>query len=222
MMQTFVNVTANLMGGFRETLILFFYTLAFSLPLGLVIAFGSMSGWAPLRLLTRAFVWVIRGTPLMLQLIIVYYGPGLLWDMAFWGSSIEGRMIAAVAAFVINYACYFSEIYRGGIESIPRGQYEAGQVLGMTKGQIFFRVILLQVVRRILAPMSNEVITLVKDTALARFIGVIELIYIGQKYITASALLWPLFYTGVFYLLFSGLLTLLFRRWENRLRYFAV
>lgn len=221
-MQIFLDVTANLMDGFRETLILFFYTLVFSLPLGLVVAFGSMAKWAPLRLLTKTFVWVIRGTPLMLQLIIVYYGPGLAWDMAFWGSSIEARTTAAVAAFVINYACYFSEIYRGGIESISKGQYEAGQVLGMTKSQIFFRVVLLQVVRRILAPMSNEVITLVKDTALARIIGVVELIYIGQRYITASALLWPLFYTGIFYLLFSGLLTLLFRRWENRLRYFAV
>lgn len=221
-MQTFLDVTANLMDGFRETLILFFYTLVFSLPLGLVVAFGSMAKWAPLRLLTKTFVWIIRGTPLMLQLIIVYYGPGLAWDMAFWGSSIEARTTAAVAAFVINYACYFSEIYRGGIESISKGQYEAGQVLGMTKSQIFFRVVLLQVVRRILAPMSNEVITLVKDTALARIIGVVELIYIGQRYITASALLWPLFYTGIFYLLFSGLLTLLFRRWENRLRYFAV
>ena len=192
------------------------------LTLGLLTAIARLFGPKPLVAIARFYVWVIRGTPLMLQLIIVYYGPGLAWDMAFWGSSIEGRTIAAVAAFVINYACYFSEIYRGGIESIPRGQYEAGQVLGMTKSQIFFRVILLQVVRRILAPMSNEVITLVKDTALARIIGVIELIYIGQKYITASALLWPLFYTGVFYLLFSGLLTLLFRRWENRLRYFAV
>ncbi|MBQ3403899.1 MAG: amino acid ABC transporter permease [Oscillospiraceae bacterium] len=216
-METFINVSLNLLGGFRYTVLLFAYTLLIALPLGLIISFGSMSSFKPLRWLTRTFVWIIRGTPLMLQLIIVFYAPGLIW-----GISAFGRMEAAIIAFGINYSCYFSEIYRGGIEAIPKGQYEAGQVLGMKKGQIFLQIILLQVIKRILAPMSNEVITLVKDTSLARIIAITELIYIGQKYITASALLWPLFYTGVFYLVSCGLLTLLFQYTERKLKYFAV
>ena len=216
-MVSFINVTLNLLGGFKYTVLLFAYTLLIALPAGLIISFGSMSKFRPLRWLTRTFVWIIRGTPLMLQLIIVFYAPGLVW-----GVSAFGRMEAAIIAFAINYSCYFSEIYRGGIEAIPKGQYEAGQVLGMKKGQIFFQIILLQVFKRILAPMSNEVITLVKDTSLARIIAITELIYVGQKYITASALLWPLFYTGVFYLLSCGLLTLLFQYAERKLKYFAV
>ena len=210
----FLPVTLQLLAGFLETLKVFVLTLVFSIPLGLLVCFGSMSRFSPLRILTWGFVWVIRGTPLMLQLIIIFYGPGLMFDLP----SLP-RMTATVLAFSINYACYFSEIYRGGIESIPRGQYEAGQVLGMTKGQIFFRVVLLQVIKRILPSMSNEIITLVKDTALARTIGIYEIIWAGESFIK-KGLIWPLFYTGVFYLIFSGGLTVLFNRLEKKLDYF--
>ena len=210
----FLPVTLQLLVGFWETVKIFFLTLLFSLPLGLVVAFGTMSRFRPLRYLTRGFVWIIRGTPLMLQLILIFYGPGLLFDLPGMG-----RFTAVIVAFSINYACYFSEIYRGGIESIPRGQYEAGQVLGLTKSQIFFRVVLLQVIKRILAPMGNEFITLVKDTALARVIAIYEVTYIGESFIK-KGLVWPLFYTGVFYLLFSGVLTVLFNKLEEKLNYF--
>ena len=210
----FLPVTLELMRGFVETLKIFLWTLVFSLPLGLVVCFGSMSKFSLIRLPVRTFMWIIRGTPLMLQLILFFYGPGLLFELP----SME-RFPTVILAFSINYACYFSEIYRGGIESIPRGQYEAGQVLGLTRGQIFFKVVLLQVVKRILAPMSNEVITLVKDTTLARVIAIYEVTWMGQSFIK-KGLIWPLFYTGVFYLLFSGLLTVLFRRMEQKLDYF--
>ena len=210
----FLPVTMELLRGFWETVKIFFLTLAFSLPLGLVVAFGSMSRFRPLKRLTRWFVWVIRGTPLMLQLIVMFYGPGLLF-----GIHGLGRFEAVIVAFVINYACYFSEIYRGGIESIPQGQYEAGQVLGMTKSQIFFKVVLLQVIKRILPPMSNEFITLVKDTALARIISVYEIVYVGQSYIK-KGLMWPLFYTAAFYLLFNGVLMVLFEKLEKKMNYF--
>ncbi|MBQ7801031.1 MAG: amino acid ABC transporter permease [Oscillospiraceae bacterium] len=227
----FTQVTLELLGGFWETIKIFLLTLAFSIPLGLVVCFGSMnkwspfrrleagplhflSGWKPIRWLTRTFVWIIRGTPLMLQLIIIFYGPGLMF-----GLPSMPRMTATIVAFSINYACYFSEIYRGGIESISRGQYEAGQVLGMTKSQIFFRVVLLQVVKRIMAPMSNEIITLVKDTSLARIIGIYEIIWSGEQFIK-KGLIWPLFYTGAFYLIFSGALTILFGKLEKKLSYF--
>ena len=224
-------VTLQLLNGFWETFKIFLFTLLFSLPLGLVICFGSMSKWSPLRFLAgtklnilskwrpiqwfcRGLVWIIRGTPLMLQLMIIFYGPGLLFGM-----SAMPRLTATVVAFSLNYACYFSEIYRGGIESISQGQYEAGQVLGMTKSQIFFKIVLLQVIKRILAPVSNEVITLVKDTSLARVISVYEIIWAGESFIK-KGLLWPLFYTGVFYLLFNGILTILFSRLEKKLSYF--
>lgn len=210
----FLPVTLELLGGFWESLKVFLLTLAFSLPLGLVICFGSMSKFSPLKAAVRCFVWIIRGTPLMLQLIIIFYGPGLLFDMP-----AMPRFTATIVAFSINYACYFSEIYRGGIESIPRGQYEAGQVLSMTKGQIFFKIVLPQVVKRVMAPMSNEVITLVKDTSLARIIGIYEIIWAGESFIK-KGLLWPLFYTGAFYLLFSGVLTLLFGYIEKKLNYY--
>lgn len=210
----FVPVTLQLLQGFTETLKVFLLTLAFALPLGLIVSFGSMSKFTPLKALVKCFVWVIRGTPLMLQLIIIFYGPGLLFDLP-----AMPRFTATIVAFSINYACYFSEIYRGGIESISKGQYEAGQVLGMTKGQIFFRIVLPQVVKRIMAPMSNEVITLVKDTSLARIISVYEIIWAGESFIK-KGLLWPLFYTGAFYLLFNGLLTLLFGRIEKKLNYY--
>ena len=210
----FLPVTLQLLAGFGESLKIFLLTLLFALPLGLVICFGSMSRFSPLRKLIRCFVWIIRGTPLMLQLIIIFYGPGLMFDLP-----AMPRFTATIVAFTINYACYFSEIYRGGIESIPRGQYEAGQVLGMTKQQIFFRVVLLQVVKRVMAPMSNEIITLVKDTSLARIIGIYEIIWAGESFIK-KGLIWPLFYTGAFYLVFNGLLTILFSKLEEKLNYF--
>ena len=210
----FVPVTLQLLQGFGETLKVFILTLVFSIPLGLVICFGSMSKFTPLRLLTRAFVWIIRGSPLMLQLIIIFYGPGLMF-----GLPSMPRLTATLVAFSINYACYFSEIYRGGIESIPQGQYEAGQVLGLTKRQIFFQVVLLQVIKRIMAPMSNEIITLVKDTSLARIIGIYEIIWAGESFIK-SGLIWPLFYTGAFYLIFNGLLTVALGKLEKKLDYF--
>ena len=203
-----------LWGGFRTTLVLFALTLAFSLPLGLVVSFGSMSRFAPLRYVVKIIVWIIRGTPLMLQVIIIFYVPGIVF-----GAPISARFNAAIIAFTINYACYFSEIYRGGIESISRSQYEAGQVLGMTRVQIFFRVVLLQVVKRITAPMGNEIITLVKDTALARVVMVIEIIR-EAEFMASRGYIWPLFYTGAFYLAFVGILTLLFGYFEKRLDYF--
>ena len=231
-MDLFLQVTRDLLEGFGVTLQLFALTLVFALPLGLLFSFGSMSKFKPLKWLMKTFVWIIRGTPLMLQMIVIYYGPGLVGT---WAQGIENpnalvtwlaswsvfdRFVAVLIAFVINYACYFSEIYRGGIEGTPAGQYEAGQVLGMTKTQIFFRVVLLQVVKRILAPMSNEIITLVKDTSLARIIAVYEIIWAGQNYIKLEGLIWPLFYTGVFYLAFNGLLTILFNRAEKKLSYY--
>ena len=210
----FLPVTLQLLQGFWESLKIFSLTLLFSLPLGLVISFGSMSKFMPLRSAIRTFVWIIRGTPLMLQLIIIFYGPGLMF-----GLPAMPRFTATILAFSINYACYFSEIYRGGIESISKGQYEAGQVLGMTKQQIFFKVVLLQVIKRILPPMSNEIITLVKDTSLARIIGIYEIIWAGESFIK-KGLLWPLLYTGAFYLLFSGILTVLLGKLEKKLDYF--
>ena len=204
----------QLIQGLGVTVEIFFLTLIFSLPLGLLISFGRMSKKAVIRNISKIYISIMRGTPLMLQLIVVFYGPGLMF-----GLPSMGRFTAVILAFTINYACYFSEIYRGGIESIPRGQYEAGQVLGMTRSQIFFKVVLLQVVKRILPPMSNEVITLVKDTSLARIIAVYEIIYMGQSFIK-KGLIWPLFYTGAFYLVFSGLLTVLFGKLEKKLSYF--
>ena len=239
------SVTMSLLEGFGKTLEIFLLTLVLALPLGLIIAFGSMSKFKPVKFLSKTLVWVIRGTPLMLQLIVIFYGPGLIgsWaedfaaDTAFeqwlcsfdWFGGLIGwlskwecfdRFVAVVISFVINYACYFSEIYRGGIESIPKGQYEAGQVLGMTKTQVFFKVILLQVIKRIIPPMSNEIITLVKDTSLARTISVYEIIWNGQAFIKSDGLLWPLFYTGLFYLIFNGLLTVIFGKLEKKLDYF--
>ena len=214
-METILNVTLDLLAGFGTTLKLFGLTLLFALPLGLILSFCSMSKFKPLSALVKILIWIIRGTPLMLQIIVIFYGPGLLF-----GITGFDRFPAVLVAFVINYACYFSEIYRGGIESIPKGQYEAGQVLGMTKSQIFFKVVLLQVIKRIIPPMSNEIITLVKDTSLARTISVYEIIWNGQNYIKSAGLIWPLFYTGAFYLIFNGLLTVLFRKLEKKLDYF--
>lgn len=218
MLQTAIT---TLCGGFLKTLEIFAVTLLGALPLGLIIAFGSMSRFIPLKALIRTIVWIVRGTPLMLQLLIIYYGPGILFDNNIWGGGANGRLTAALAAFIINYACYFSEIYRGGIESISKGQIEAGQVLGMTRSQIFFKIVLLQVIKRIVPPMSNEIITLVKDTSLARIIAVYELIWAGQTFIKGAAIIWPLFMTGIFYLAFSGILTLLFGYIEKKLSYFS-
>ena len=237
----FLNVTISLLQSLAATMEIFFLTLLFSLPLGLVIAFGSMSKWAPLRFLlygqeapgalTRTLaafrpigtvcgilVWIIRGTPLMLQLIAVFYVPGLL-GCGLWGGPV-GRMSATVVTFTLNYACYFSVIYRGGIQGVSLGQREAGEVLGMTKRQIFFKVTLLQMIKRIVPPMSNEVINLVKDTSLARIIAVYELTFTGYSFMKSAGLIWPLFYSGAFYLLFVGVLTILFNRIERRLDYF--
>lgn len=216
----FLTVTWTLLGGFLQTLRLFALTLLFALPLGLVISFGSMSRLRVIKTPVRFIIWIIRGTPLMLQLLVIYYGPGIILHSNVWGSGDGGRFVAALVAFVINYSCYFSEIYRGGIQSIPVGQYEAGQVLGMTKHQIFYKIVLLQVIKRIVPPISNEVITLVKDTSLARVIAVYEIIWEGQSFIKGAGIIWPLFYTGVFYLVFSGLLTVLFGRIEKKLSYF--
>lgn len=212
---SFLEVTKQLADGFLTTLLIFGVTLVCSLPLGLVITFGSMSKIPPIKWLVKTFVWIIRGTPLMLQIIIVFYGPGLILG---WGAL--PRLMAVLIAFVINYACYFSEIYRGGIESIPKGQYEAGQVLGMTKKQIFFKIVLFQVIKRIVPPMGNEIITLVKDTSLARVIMVVELVQAAQNIVAQKAIIWPIFYVGAFYLLFSGLLTIALNKVEKKLNYY--
>lgn len=212
----FWSITLQLFEGFKANCYLFGITLLGALPLGLIISFGSMSHFFPLKALCRTFVWIIRGTPLLLQLFVVYYIPPMITEGTF---RIEDRMTAAVIAFIINYAAYFSEIYRGGIEGIPKGQYEAGYVLGMKKSQIFFKVVLLQVIKRIVAPMSNEIITLVKDTSLANFILVEDILKYANDF-RVQGLIWPVFYTGVFFLLFCGLLTIIFRFVERKLDFY--
>ncbi|MBQ3425631.1 MAG: amino acid ABC transporter permease [Clostridia bacterium] len=207
---------ASLFEGFGQNLLLFFVTLITAIPIGLVITYCSMSRFKPLMLLSRTFVWIIRGTPLMLQLFVVWFVPGLLFDV-----HMKSRMTAAMIAFSINYAAYFSEIYRGGIESIPKGQYEAGQVLGMTKAQVFFRVVLMQVIKRITAPMGNEFMTLVKDTSLARTIAVAEILMSAERF-TKQGVIWPLFATALFFLAMCGLLTLLLNHIEKKLSYYNV
>ncbi len=214
-------VLSKLSEGFMINVNVFLLTLLFSVPLGFVVAFGSMSKFKPLSILTKTFVWIIRGTPLMLQILIIFLGPGLLGFDNPWGSSTTGRLAAAVVAFSINYACYFSEIYRGGIESIPKGQTEAGQVLGMTPVQIFFKVKLLQLVKRIMPPMGNEIITLIKDTSLANVISNVEVIMAARTFST-QGLIWPFFTTALYFLVFVGALTLLFSFLEKKLDYFKV
>ena len=215
----FLEVTLELLKGFVTTCAIFGLTLVFSLPLGLLISFGSMSRFRPVKAVFKTFVWIIRGVPLMLQLFIVFYVPGFVF-----GTPITSRFVATIIAFAINYACYFSEIYRGGIESIPVGQYEAGQVLGMTKSQIFFKIKLLQMIKRIVPPMSNEIITLVKDTSLSRIIALQEIIWAGQAFMKGShgisGEIWPLFFTAIYYLIFSGILTVLLGKLEQKLDYF--
>ena len=220
---TFQTVLAALNSGFLKTLQIFFFTLVGALPLGLVISFGSMSRFAPLRWVSRTVVWAIRGTPLVLQIIALFYVPGIQkWFT--WPSGESGRMTAVCVAFIINYACYFSEIYRGGIQGVPKGQQEAGQVLGMTKSQIFFHITLLQMIKRIVPPMSNEIITLVKDTSLARVIALQEIIWMGESFMKGnsgiSGLVWPLFFTAVYYLVFSGIVTMLLGKLERKLAFF--
>ncbi len=222
--EQFPIVFASLNQGFLQTLKLFFVTLVGAIPLGLIISFGSMSRFKPLSAAVKVIVWIVRGTPLMLQLLIIYYGPGILFGNPIWGGGESGRFLASAVAFILNYACYFSEIYRGGIQGVPSGQNEAGLVLGMTKSQIFFKVTLLQMIKRIVPPMSNEIITLVKDTSLARIVALQEIIWAGQAFMKTShgisGQLWPLFFTGVYYLVFSGLLTLLFGYIEKKMAYF--
>ena len=213
-MDQFFNVSGQLLEGFGENCIIFIVTLLAAIPLGL-ISMGSMSKFKPLKWLTKTFVWIIRGTPLMLQLFVVFYVPPLVSN----GSVTFARMNAALIAFIINYAAYFSEIFRGGIESVPKGQYEAGQVLGMTKGQIFFKVVLLQVVKKITAPMGNEIITLVKDTSLSSVIAIPEILMRAKDF-SMQGLIWPLFYSAVFFLAFCGILTLLFSFIEKKLDYY--
>ena len=223
-MTLFWTVVQALNQGFVQTLKLFAVTLVCAAPLGLVVSFGSMSRFAPLRWLTRTVVWVIRGTPLILQLYIIFYVPGMVMDRSPWPGGESGRFVASAVAFIMNYACYFSEIYRGGIQGVPRGQQEAGLVLGMTKRQIFFKVTLLQMIKRIVPPMSNEIITLVKDTSIARIVSLQEVIWAGYAFMKSShgysGLIWPLFFTGVYFLVFNGLLTILFNRVEKKLDYF--
>ncbi len=217
-------VVRSLNVGFLQTLKLFFVTLMGALPLGLVIAFGSMSRFKPLSYFTQIIVWIIRGTPLMIQLLIIYYMPGLVFHNPIWGSGESGRFVASSIAFIFNYACYFSEIYRGGILSVPVGQEEAGLVLGMTRTQIFFKIKLLQMIKRIVPPISNEVMTLVKDTSLARIIALQEIIWAGQAFMKGShgisGAIWPLFFTGIYYLIFNGIMTILLARFEKKLDYF--
>lgn len=213
-MEQFLNVTGQLLEGFSQNCLIFAVTLLAAIPLGLIMSMGSMSKFTPVKAITRTFVWIIRGTPLMLQIFVVFYVPPLMF-----GFRIKERIIAAIIAFIINYAAYFSEIFRGGIEAIPKGQYEAGAVLGMKKSQIFFKVVLMQVIKRIVAPMSNEIITLVKDTSLARVIAIPEILKEAENF-SKQGFIWPLFYTGAFFLLFCGGLTLLFRFIEKKLDYY--
>lgn len=224
MMEQMPIVLPALNHGFLQTLKLFFVTLLGALPLGLMISFGSMSRVKPIQWFTRLLVGVVRGTPLMIQLLIFYYFPGLVLKQNIWGSGESGRFLAASIGFILNYACYFSEIYRGGIQGIPKGQEEAGLVLGMTQSQIFFKVKLLQMVKRIVPPLSNEVITLVKDTSLARIIALQEIIWAGQAFMKGSqgisGAIWPLFFTGLYYLVWNGVVTYLLGKLEKKLNYF--
>lgn len=224
--EQFPIVFESLNMGFLQTVKLFLVTLVGALPLGLIISFGSMSKFKPLSGLVKVIVWIFRGSPLMIQMLIIYYMPGLVFGTPIWGGGEDGRFTAAAVAFILNYACYFSEIYRGGIEGVPVGQQEAGMVLGMTKSEIFFKVTLLQMIKRIVPPMSNEIITLVKDTSLARIIALQEIIWAGQAFLKGShgisGQIWPLFFTGVYYLVFCGILTLLFGKLEKKLDYFKV
>lgn len=216
---SFGQIVVSLLSGFGNTLLLFAITLVFSLPLGFILCFGLRSTFKPLKYLLKGIIWVIRGTPLMLQLIIIFYMPGL-W----FGSPVfsDNRLFAASVAFVINYACYFAEIFRGGFESIPKGQYEACKVLGMTRTQTFFKVVLLQIIKNVVAPLGNEVVTLVKDTSLANIIMLEELILKAQNIEKTYGILEPLFIAGLFYLIFNSLVQFLLSKTEKKLAYYKV
>lgn len=229
-MDVLLKITLELLNGFSSSLIIFVFTLVFAIPFGLVFTFGSMTKFKPIKFITRIIVGILRGTPLMLQIFIIFYVPGLLFNFqwpemhtgwAWFDTTVSTRLIAALVAFIINYAAYFSEIYRGGIQSIPKGQYESGQVLGMTKRQIFMKVVLLQVIKSIVPSMSNEVVTLVKDTSLANVIGVAELMYHAQLQLL-NGLIWPIFYAGLFYLIFNGVVLFILKKIEKKLDYFEV
>lgn len=229
-MENFLRITLELLNGFSSSFILFFFTLIFAIPFGLVFTFGTMSKIPPIKYLSKGIVWVLRGTPLMLQIFVIFYVPGLLFGFkwpemhtgwAWFDTTISTRLIAALVAFIINYAAYFSEIYRGGIQSIPQGQYESGQMLGMTKRQIFTRVVLLQVIKTIVPSMSNEIVTLIKDTSLANVIGVVELMHNAQLELL-KGLIWPVFYAGLFYLIFNGIVLFLLNKLEKKLDFFKV
>lgn len=213
---SFAEISLDLLKGFAVTCEIFIITLVFAIPLGIILMFASRCKVKIIKVVIQTFIWIIRGTPLMLQVIAVYYGPAILFN-----AKITSRLFAVLIAFIINYACYFSEIFRGGFESVSKGQYEAGEVLGLTKTQIFFKIILIQVIKNIIPPMSNEIITLVKDTSLARVIVVAEILKVAGDY-TAKGLIWPLFYTAVYYLVFVGVLTILFKCIEKKLDYFKV
>lgn len=210
--------------GFLQTLKLFLITLIGAAPLGLLISFGTMSRIKPVQVIFKLIIWIVRGTPLMIQLLIIFYFPGLVLGKAIWGGGESGRFAASAVAFIFNYSCYFSEIFRGGIQSIPVGQDEAGLVLGMTKTQIFFRVKLLQMVKRILPPISNEILTLVKDTSLARIIALQEVIWAGQAFMKGSqgisGAIWPMFFTAFYYLIFNGIVTIALGRFEKKMEFF--
>lgn len=229
-MSNFWKITFELLNGFSSSLILFTLTLVISLPLGLLMCLCTMSKFKPLSVIMKFIVLVLRGTPLMLQIFVIFYVPGLLFDFQWplmntgwewFDKTISARFIAALVAFAINYAAYFSEIYRGGIQSIPKGQYDAGEVLGMTKRQIFFKVVLLQVIKRIIPPMSNEVITLIKDTSLANVIAVTELMFVANLELKRG-LIWPIFYAGAFYFIFNGIVTILLGKLEKKLEFFKI
>ena len=211
---------STMSAGMLRTTGIFVLTLAGALPLGMIIALLRKSRFAVVRVIIGAYIAVIRGTPLMLQLLVWYFGPYYLF-----GLPIRGwRFPALILGFILNYAAYFAEIYRGGIESIPVGQYEAAEVLGYSKSKTFMRIILPQVIKRIMPSVTNEVITLVKDTSLSRIIALQEVIWAGQKFLKGSsgiaANILPLLCTAVYYLVFNGLLTLLLARLEKRLGYF--
>ncbi len=222
--EQFPVVLNSLNVGFLQTLKLFCVTLLGAVPLGLLICFGSTSKFAPVRAVFKLIIWVVRGTPLMIQLLIIYYMPGLVFGNPIWGGGESGRFAASAVAFIFNYACYFSEIYRGGIQSIPQGQDEAGLVLGLTKKQIFYNIKLLQMIKRIIPPMSNEVLTLVKDTSLARIISMHEVIWAGEAFMKGSqgisGVIWPLFFTAIYYLIFNGILTIVLGKLEKKLEFF--
>ena len=203
--------------GMIETLKIFAYTLIFTLPLGMIVAFGRMSRFFIIRNITKLYIAVMRGTPLMLQLLVVYFGPYYIFHRSL---TLEYRFYAVIIGFVLNYAAYFAEIYRSGIEAMPVGQYEAAKVLGYNKVQTFFKIILPQVIKKILPPVTNEVITLVKDTSLAFAISYVEMFSVAKKIAAAQTTMMPFVIAGVFYFIFNFLVAFVMGRIEKRLDYY--